>query len=257
MTELSEVIVRKSSWKHWKLCPKLFDYVWIQKLPSAPGVEQQFGSMFHDGARRFMEAMKDDNGAMLHGVKTWQEALSIFKGSLAFEHPVVGKWMANFFEFEAKRWQWLAERAAEPFKYWSPVAIEEEVLSKKKGYLMHIDRIDRLSDNNLIGIDYKTNKRMNPSDVRGELNFYCEGINTSGRFTERCTMVACYNPQVNRVFVEPFKPRSLAYVERIIHQCRLNILSGDFRPRPQRYCRYCSFNTKCLEAGVFDEEFVA
>jgi len=236
------------------MCPAIYDYNWVQNLTSPQGVEQQFGTQFHDSTKVFFDRVVDQE---LEKCKDAREAFDYFLHTFKFEHPVVGKWFQNFLIFEANRWGYLKVAAKEPLKFWRPVAYEMSLLSKPVGFMMHVDRIDRLSDGNLINIEYKAEKYINMSSLRGELNFYNYGINASGKYTEQVTMIGYYNPLLHRQFSEQLKPRSVQYMLRQVTLCRRGIASGVFTPRPQRFCRYCSHNFRCLARGVFDADFIA
>jgi len=247
-------VKRKSQVFMWKRCPKKYEYHWVLNIPEAEAIEPHFGKMFHYDAKTFFETVDVQKLMMCESSK---QAYDYFITLQKTFHPVVSKWLDNFFRFEAGRWEALRQIASNPLRWWMPVATELELLAPKRDMEMHIDRIDRLSDNNLINIEYKTEKRFGLSELRHEGAFYNIGINASQKFSERCTLFGCYNPQLDRHFSEPMTVRLTNFINRLLLQFDNAVKLGDFPPRPSYFCRYCSYAQRCLDAGVFDESFVA
>jgi hypothetical protein len=225
----------------------MYKYTWIDKIPSFEGVEQHFGRIFHYDAKVFHVEV---DTTRLMKCQTAKEAYEYFT-TFNSHRPVVEKWLDNFFRFEAKRWEAIRNLSPEPLKLWAPVACELEL--KAPEVEMHIDRIDRLTDGNLINLEYKTNKSWQVSDLRAELGFYNIYIGLAKHFEKPCTHYGCYNPQLNRHFAEPMTTRLRNRVLRIVAQFRLALKLNEFSPRPGFFCRYCSYVQRCLDNGVFTE----
>ena len=243
--------IRKSMLFQWRLCPRLYESVWLLKLPVQPGVEQQYGQMFHKSAKVFFDKLDYE---ALEKCQTAKEAYQLFSRMVSPKEivPVLGPWLDNFFQFEARRWEIIVNKAHDPLYWWTPVATEQFLIVQDREY--HIDRIDRLSNGNLLNIEYKTDKWMGKSLLRLELTWYNIGVNDCGKFERPCTHIGSFNPQLNQWFYEPVLRRHIQAVNRLVAQFRLARKLNEFPPRPSHFCRYCPVLSRCLADGIFNEK---
>lgn len=250
-TELNDIIIRKSQLAHWKICPRLYESIWILNMPSQPGVEQQFGTMFHRFTAKFFSAVDYEK---LQQCKTANETYDLFTSMLNSYPNVIWSWIDNFLRFEANRWEFIRGKAQDPLYWWKPVALELELQVPSIGLVHHVDRIDRVSTGTLINIEYKTDKWWYISKLRWELAFYNIGINASKHFDVPCTHIGAFNPQLNRWFSEICTIRLRNATYRLIRQFRRSIETGDFPPRPSQFCRYCVALQRCIDDGIFNNK---
>lgn len=250
---MTDELIRKSQVMHWKKCPLLYEYIWIEKIPSPPSVEQQFGTRFHQQAARFFKELDYDK---LLTCKTKDDANILFAEFLP-EQPVVREWMTNFIWFEACRWEEIVKLTGGKLDYWKPIVVEKELEAPAVGFLMHIDRIDRMISRFFINIDYKTNKYMKLADLRFELTFYNIGINSTNLLDHPCTWIGCYNPSLNQVFAEEVKTRTINRVMKTVRKFKQSKAEGIYPPKPSFLCRYCVALDRCLSADIFTAEFLS
>jgi hypothetical protein len=241
---LRKIIVRKSAYMNWRLCPKLYEYVWEQKHESGSSAEGDFGSMFHSGGEQFF--MEVNQNKLLQ-CKTAVEALKVFE-PFSIDHPVVGPWFENFKAFEANRWKGCIDAHKDrALQFWLPVVVELELFSPLCGTEMHIDRINRYTDHELMNVEYKTEKMWLVSKLREELAFYNIGINTSKMFSDPCQYIAVFNPQLNKAFMERITTRLLKRLLTNLVACKESIRDKAFHHKPSYFCRYCPRLQICLE----------
>lgn len=200
--------------------------------------------MFHEEARRFFEILDYE---ALRKCPTAREAYRLFE-KLPLNHPAIKPLLANFFTFEASRWEYVREKAKDPIFWWKPVACELEL--SVGDVELHVDRIDRISTGTLINLEYKTGVLWNISDLRWETTFYNIYINESKRFEEPCTHIGAYNPRLQKWFEEQCSQRLIKRTKRLIEEFRN---AQTFPPRQSNFCYICPASTRCLEEGIFNE----
>ncbi|RLG44837.1 MAG: hypothetical protein DRN81_03495 [Thermoproteota archaeon] len=245
----AEQYLRKSMLEAWIACPKRYELMFVKKVKPKRTVALTVGTLFHEYARRFFDIIDYDKLLRLTDVKDKyleRKVVELFAETLP-AHPLLRPLCLNFIKFEAKLWVKLLYMFDDPIRYFVPIAREEHIISDELGLESTIDRIDRLSDDSYVNIEYKTGYHWSIRDLRRELSFYNILANASKRFDKPVTHIAAYNPRLNRYFVEPVSQRLLQATRRRILQFKRSQELGIYERRKGRRCYYCLVLDKCLE----------
>jgi len=231
--------VRKSMFMNWRTCPLMYKAIWVDGMRSPAGVEQQFGTMFHDSAAKLFKELNYER------LKSGEELINVAREQqlLPGEPEFLADWMLRLILWEGKRLFQFKD-----VDRWKPLFLEQEF--RGNGFLCHVDRIDLSETNALRIVEYKTNKSFRRSPMREELTFYLVAINAIKPIPEkRATDIAIFNPQLDMWYIETIPDRYINMVARRIQQVRM---SEVFPARPSLFCRYCVRLQKCLDEEVFD-----
>ena len=240
---MNDIIVRKSKWNMWLICPRFYEQRWLLNLPRKNGVEAQYGRDFHKRAKEFFDEV---DIKILPYCATAQKA---FLGPFTNFQPsrgVIAEWMKNFLWWEANEWVRLFNQmdAETALFYWQPLATEWHYESNGEEY--HVDRIDRLPfKQQLINIEYKTSKWMMKSKLRLELTWYNMGVDYSKKFDLPCTYIGYFNPQLDVAWSEPVKRYMIERVDKLVKDFRLAHKHNQFPCDKSNFCRYCDYFESC------------
>jgi len=238
-------LIRKSALETWLECPKRYELLWIKKIPAKPTVSMQIGTYFHDFASKFFDKLDYD---VLRKKTTWQDVIVYF-GKFMPRHPILRPLVRNFFEFEARRWLKIVMLFDDPVRYFKPVDTERYFQADIDGIFLEgtVDRIDRLSDESLVNIEYKVANRLVLPDIRLELAFYNILINESKTYDQPVTHIGYYNPKINSWFSEKVSQKLLQTARRRILQFKRANELGIFEKRPGMRCFFCPVADECLK----------
>jgi len=103
-----------------------------------------------------------------------------------------------------------------------------------------IDRIDRVTKDALCIVEYKTGKPR-IRDVKRELAFYALLVESSGKYEQKVSHLAVYNPDENKFHVQEVSERLLRVAVSRLRQFRRAHEIGEFPPRPGSRCIWCPF----------------
>ena len=117
---------------------------------------------------------------------------------------------------------------------------------------MHIDRINRYDEHELMNVEYKTEKGWYVAQLREECAFYNIGINTSNMFSDPCQWIAVFNAQLNKAWMERITTRLLRRLLKLLTACKESIRDKNFRYKPSYFCRYCPRLGICVEENFGD-----
>jgi len=236
-----EGYLRKSMLEAWIVCPKMYELLFIKKVPVKRTVALTVGALFHEYAKHFFDMIDYDKLLQYTDVsdpKLYDKVVEYFAETLP-AHPLLRPLALNFIKFEAKQWVELIKLYEDPLPYFVPVAREEHLISEELKLEGTIDRIDRLSTGNYIIIEYKTGHYWSVRDLRRELAFYVILASSTNRFDRPITHIGCFNPRLNKWFAEPVHQKLLQATRRRILQLRKANELGIFERRPGRRCYFC------------------
>jgi len=198
------------------------------------------GTLFHEFARDFFDFLDYETLMTLNSLDDVREH---FKTFVVDQPPVVKRLCYNFIELEAQRFWKLREQTSDPLRYFKPVATELHVADKNLGLEGTVDRIDRMLDENLAIVEYKTGS-PNIRSVRLELGFYV--ILLQSRYPN-IRYIVIYNPTHQKFHLDEVSPRLLSTVRRRIAQFRRAQELGEYPPRPGLHCAWCIMKKYCKE----------
>jgi len=245
------IFIHKTHLQTWIDCPMKYKLWFIDRQTFEPTIGMQVGQQFHDFARDFFEFIDYE---ALASAATLGDILKVFKPLVIFERmpPILRQLCENFVQFEAKRYELLMKQTDDPIYYFTPVAREVFLRDERQLIEGTIDRIDRLRDETLCIIEYKTG-RPEIRVAKRELAFYALLVHVRQRFEKPVTHLAVYNPDQNKFHVQPVRRRVLQVARRRLQQFRKAHELGVFPPRPGPRCAWCPFKI-CEEYGGGESE---
>jgi len=241
--------LRKSPLMAWIQCPRKYKLMFVDKAEKqVPSVVIE-GRMNHKVFCDFFDWIDKEH---LKTLKNLTQAIEYFRTLMPpTDNLSIMKAMENFWRFEAYEWVSLRD-VPDPLRYFIPVAREKVFIVKKReegpflGFAGHVDRIDRMLDENLIVIDYKP-KIYNISSLRRELCFYQQLINDSHVYDRRVTHWGCFEYRIGKTFYESSNPRTKAAIDKQISRMKKSILENNYPMKISDHCVNCWFNYICVE----------
>jgi len=242
--------LHKSMLQVWLRCPLQFKLLFLDRKPQEVSFEMQLGTMFHDFARDFFDYVDLETAAQC---KTVQEVGKLFGKLVLPEFPPVFKQLClNFTQFEAARYWTL--RGKGRLDLYLPVAKELSVTVPEKMMSGIIDRVDKMIDDTLCIVEYKTGRPQIRS-VQRELAFYKIMLDAAQLFDLPIEWLAIYNPNEQKFFVRRFSTQLLNATRRRIDQFWRAMQRKQFEPKPGFHCTWCPVKAICKEiVGGEDNE---
>ena len=169
----------------------------------------------------------------------------------------IQKWSTWYAEYESKRF--LEFKKEDKLQYFMPYESEYAVEAIIDNILRtgHFDRIDRISDNELQIIEYKTGKSYDPtnsvklSNINSELEWYRSIIVNMPEFKQfNIVSYKLINPTLEIVFEKKFNILTKYAVNKMLLNIE-NIRSGKKKPIKKigYICDWCEFKDECLGSG--------
>jgi len=241
--------IRKSMLKAFLDCPKKYELMFVKKVPFVGTFVMHIGRLFHEYARDFFAKLDYDRLVTLNDVtdRMLQDKVKSLMLESVPTQPIVRELCHNFVDFEASRWIKLVMMYEEPLEYYKPVAIELYVSAPSEGIEGTVDRIDRLSTQNYVNIEYKTTSKLRNYDVRKELAFYNIMLNSAKVLDRPITHIGYYNPRINKWFCEPMTRRLMQNTRRKILQFKQALELQNFPKNEGFYCAFCPVLRYCME----------
>ena len=173
------------------------------------------------------------------------------------QQPELKKWFAWYAMYEAERY--MEFKQVHKLDYFLPYKSEYAVEAIIDNILRtgHFDRIDRISDNELQIIEYKTGKSYDPtnsvklSNINSELEWYRSIIVNMPEFKQfNIVSYKLINPTLEIVFEKKFNILTKYAVNKMLLNIE-NIRSGKKKPIKKigYICDWCEFKDECLGSG--------
>ncbi len=230
-----------SALETFRTCPLKYKFAYIDKIPVTQSGVMQFGSLIH----KVMEELYA------------HQMLPISKEELM--HLFSAQWKPKLYkdayqaqsDFESglaiveREWE---KKQAQP----EPVTIAREkyfLLPIADGFDLsgRIDRIDKIGDNSLEIIDYKTGRTVpSEEEVRNnlQLSIYYFALLKLWPSTQQVTLSLYYlRPDMKVSFVA--EPALLEQAKETLRDLVEQIRTTNYAPTPGRHCDYCDFRPHC------------
>ena len=243
--KLSQILLSKSSLNTYLVCPRLYKYIYVDKVPLPPkSPAAQRGIDVHQFCYDFYDYVTVSGSEFYIDQKWLEEQLLIATDEAR-------PFMENFIQLEKERWKVCVEHCPEkPEKYFYPVLREEKIVNLGLGMVGIVDRVDlNFDDETYTVVDYKTEKYdrrpWKLTEHRREMAFYKKLLENSGLLDGEVTHFCIYYPRSNDVWCEKFNNRTLNALERNMEKVRNAIKAGEFPCKVSVYCRWCELRHIC------------
>ncbi|PIZ56210.1 hypothetical protein COY23_03400 [bacterium (Candidatus Torokbacteria) CG_4_10_14_0_2_um_filter_35_8] len=226
----------------FKMCPKKYKFKYIDYIKEPPAVELFFGSLIHN-VLRFLHSNEDRSPALNEIVdyysKNWQPE-DLFQENKEEEKykfqegiNIITNYYKNHFPSPNKILQ--LEN-----KFYLPISKEHAISGV-------IDRIDKISDNVIEIIDYKTNKRVPPQkfiDDNLQLSIYNLAANNLWKDVSKVKLTLHFVKPDFKVSTERTAGQ-LQEVKKEILNTLSQLQTSKFETRPGIYCDFCGYKNIC------------
>jgi RecB family exonuclease len=238
------VLLSKSSLNTFLVCPRLYKFLYIDKVPTQTTEAAQRGSDVHDFCNLFYDHLTF-SGKNFSVDKKWLDE------QLSLSTDEAKPFIENFIEFEKLRWKSCVDFSPEnPEKYFLPVLREEKITNRGLEMVGIIDRVDLNFDGkSYTVVDYKTERfDQRPwklTEHRREMCFYRKLLENSGLLKGPVTHFCIYYPRSNDVWNESFSWQTTKALEKSLREVREDIEAERFPCQVSLFCRWCSVNNIC------------
>jgi len=238
-----------SSLSAYKICPRKFYYMQVAKIPTEPGVRQQFGSQMHATLNEFMQRVRtqetqpgmfDEEISLAYLLGLWRKKFTVsgyLDRALADKFREQGEKICRWFFAD-----WQKNKT-------TPLYLEQEFKFPFEGKLI-TGRFDRIDAGKTPGscevLDYKTGKtkKQDGVDKDEQMTLYAMAVEAGlGLKAEKLTMVYLQDgTKVTTVRNEKQIEKYQAEMRKTIEA----IEAKKFEAKPtERNCGFCDFHEIC------------
>ena len=238
---LHEMKLSASAIETYRRCPLQFKLERDWNIPGETTASLLYGAAMHSALRAYFEARK--NGKQVGH----DELFRCFKSQ--FEESAIG---------EEYQWRLLEQQASEQITAFlnSPEAASTaEVIATEMSFDVQIggirvagriDRLDRIADDRVAVVDYKTGrpKSQEDADKSLQLSVYALALRETGLKPESLRL---YNLQDQTSIAATRGEEQLKVDREIIQSVAVGITNGEFEATPNQHCDWCAYNSICPE----------
>ncbi len=235
-----ELALSAHSVESYSTCPLKFKLERDWRIPGEAAVNMQYGAAIHTVLRQYYDPAP--HAAEL----SIDEVVAAFRtefNKAVVDDPV----QRELYEKQGEE-QIRALLASRPRGSFEVIAAEvkfEFTIDRQK-VVGRMDRLDRVNDNVVRVVDYKTGapKDKRFADESLQLSIYAMGARQMGFVPQELVLV---NLQGNEEVVSSRTPAALEKSKAQILQVAAGIAEGQFDPNPGRHCRWCDYQKLCPE----------
>lgn len=228
----------------YKTCPLQYKYRYIMKIPVPPSAALTFGDTIHRTLKSFYDLVKLDKSPDLDTLqdlyrRSWNPA---GYGNIRYAEKMKLHGMELLSEYFKRGY--LPGYKPQELEYPFKIRIAPDLVVGGK-----IDRVDRLDDNSIEIIDYKTGQAPRSKNPRNDLQLtvYVLAATDPGIFNlpeDRVTVSFYFLENQQKVSAK----RTVAQLDEaknIIRETVSGISENTFRPTPGKHCDFCEFRLIC------------
>jgi hypothetical protein len=229
------------------VCPARYKAVWVDKVTSGPNEAAHVGTMFHDWASDFFDFVDKTH---MEEMKTEADLTEYLVAATTDPrgHPLLLTCCYNFIDFEVKHLMMLRKLfegdKEKVWFYWVPYEVERYFETDE--FEGTIDRVDNLTDGNLLIWEYKTTRAPHPTEHRRDVSWYADIANKKNLFDgKRVTMGGVMWVQVPQFWTFEISDRTIAAINKRIADMNKCHKEGYFPFIVTPLCPYCPVFGSC------------
>jgi superfamily I DNA/RNA helicase/RecB family exonuclease len=239
-TEGLQLQLSASAVDTYERCPLRFKLERDWRLASKPAAAMQYGASMHRVLRTYYDSLRA--GRPL----SEQQLIDGFRNDLAgtgiqdqYQHELYEKQGVG----QLKDFFAAAQRATPPevlhTEEWFEIKLGETRLTGR------IDRIDRASDGGVVVVDYKTGKARDQEDADDSLQLSIYAMAAHEKWGYDVRSLVFYNLEENVPVATVRSEAELRIARDRVAKAAEHIAAGDFKPKVDFHCSFCSFRTLC------------
>lgn len=212
------------------------------RLAAKPAAAMQYGASMHRVLKTYFDSVAAGR------TKTEEELIELFRSDLA------AAGIQEKYQHELYEEQGLAQ--LRDFLAWARSRGEIEVLHTEQsfefkiGEIMvtgRIDRVDRLPDDSVVIVDYKTGKARDQENADKSLQLSLYAIAAREKWGYKVSSLVFHNLEDN-IPVETRRSESdLVKARTRVEAAAEGIAAGDFDARRGIHCNFCAYRSICVE----------
>jgi DNA helicase-2/ATP-dependent DNA helicase PcrA len=228
----------------FKTCPLQYKYQYVFKIPTTSTAAESFGSAIHktlqDFYSKFLLNKKIDKKRLLELYK--QDWIPVGYSSKAHEERMKRegkKILINYFDKFHSR-----DLKITGLEKLFKIKIADDIFLTGK-----IDRVDKLNQNEIEIIDYKTGKKPNERELKKslQLTIYALATNDKNLFNKKLkdiNLTFYYLQTQEKITIKKNEEELIETKEEIINMVK-EIRKNEFNANPGKHCDFCSFKIIC------------
>jgi RecB family exonuclease len=224
----------------YERCPLRFKLERDWRLASRPAAALQYGASMHRVLRNFYEAVR------VGRPRTEEQLIQDFRDDLAaagiqdaYQHELYEKQgVAQLKDFYAATQASAAPEVLHT-EEWFEIKLGETRITGR------IDRVDRAGDGSVHVVDYKTGKARDQEDADDSLQLSIYAIAAQEKWGYEAKSLVFYNLEENVPVATVRSESDLIAARNRVAAAAERIAAGDFKPKPEFHCSFCSFRTIC------------
>jgi DNA helicase-2/ATP-dependent DNA helicase PcrA len=224
----------------YERCPLRFKFERDWRLASKPAAAMQYGASMHRVLRNCYDSLRA--GRPL----SEQQLIDEFRNDLAsagiqdqYQHELYEKQGVG----QLKDFFAAAQRSGPPevlhTEEWFEIKLGETRLTGR------IDRMDRSSDGGVVVVDYKTGKARDQEDADDSLQLSIYAMAAREKWGYDVSSLVFYNLEENVPVATARSEAELRVARDRVAAAAERIAAGEFKPKIDFHCAFCSFRTLC------------
>lgn len=224
----------------YERCPLQFKLQRDWRLAAAPVAAMQYGASMHRVLRTYFDALRAGRS------RSEEQLINDFRDDLAaagLQDPYQLELYEKQGVSQLREFFAAAQKSTPPevlhTEEWFEIKLGETQLTGR------IDRIDRAADGSVVVLDYKTGKARDQEDADDSLQLSIYALAARAKWGYDVHSLVFYNLEENVPVATVRSESDLRAVHDRVTAAAAKIAAGDFRPKVDFHCSFCSFRTLC------------